>query len=187
MQQAWLQNFGGLKSVPWYWYTDLLLLAFGLALALSSRERSGLRMGTIRERWRPVLLVCGGAVLATALVYPLLPTRPWGKAPVTMWLVSPLAQDLVFIGYLYGRLRRAFPGQVRAPLPVDHALFITLAFFGLWHLQNVGSLPLAYLLFQLFYTSGLAIIPALSRQWTGSVWYAVLCHSAINFIAWVAS
>lgn len=48
-------------------------------------------------------------------------------------------------------------------------------------------MPAAYVLFQLFYTGVLGIIPGLSRQWTGSIYYAVVTHSAINFIAWHTS
>jgi membrane protease YdiL (CAAX protease family) len=187
IEQAWSQNFVGLKALPWHWYVNLVFLALGLLLTLPCRRRSGLRVGAIREHWKKVLLVCGGSVLVTAIVYPLLPTRPWGQVPMTMWLISPLAQSLIFIGYLYGRLQEAFPGHVHARVPIERGLLLTVCFFGLWHVPNFGSLPFGYVVFQLFYTSVLAIIPGLSRQWTGSIWYAVLCHSAINFIAWYAS
>jgi membrane protease YdiL (CAAX protease family) len=186
-EQAWVQDSVGLKALPWHWYVSLLFLGLGLLLALPTRKRSGLGPGSIGLHWKRVLLVCGGAVLATALVYPQLPTRPWANSSITMWLISPLAQSLFFIGYLYGRLEHAFPGYIHPRLPFTRALVLTVTFFAFWHLPNAFSLPFGYFLFQLFYTSVLQMIPWLSRQWTGSIWYAVLTHSAINFIAWYAS
>ncbi len=186
-EQAWVQDIVGLKALPWHWYVSLLFLGLGLLLTLPTRKRSGLGPGSIGLHWKRVLLVCGGAVLATALVYPQLPTRPWANSSITMWLISPLAQSLFFIGYLYGRLEHAFPGYIHPRLPFTRALVLTVTFFAFWHLPNAFSLPFGYFLFQLFYTSVLQMIPWLSRQWTGSIWYAVLTHSAINFIAWYAS
>lgn len=187
LAQAWARDWMGLKALPWAWYSDLLFLAVGLALALSARERSGLRIGTIGEHWKKVLLVCGGTVLAVAVVYPQLPVRPFDDASAAMWVVSPAAQELLFLGYLYGRLERAFPGYVHPRVPLATALVITMAFFALWHLPNVFSMPVGYVLFQLFYTGVLGLVPGLSRQWTGSIYYAVATHSAVNFIAWYAS
>jgi membrane protease YdiL (CAAX protease family) len=186
-EQAWVQNFAGLKALPWHWYVSILFVAAGLLLALPTRRRSGLRMGSIREHWRGVCLVCGGAVVATALVYPQLPVRPWADASMTMWTLSPLGQQLIFNGYLYGRLEQTFPGYVHPRIPLARALLLTVCFFAFWHVPNFFSLSFAYVLFQLFYTSVLAIIPGLSRQWTGSIYYALLTHSAVNFIAWFTS
>jgi membrane protease YdiL (CAAX protease family) len=44
----------------------------------------------------------------------------------------------------------------------------------------------AFLAFQLLYTSAGFVLTGLSRQWTGSLLYATLSHSGVNFIAWVA-
>lgn len=187
IQQLWARNVGGLKALPSHWYASLVFLAVGLVLTFATARRSGLRIGTIADHWKKVLLVCGSSVAATAIVFPLLPVRPWGNAPVTMWLVSPIAQSLIFIGYLYGLLQQAFPGYVHARVPVERGLVLTVCFFALWHLPNFWSLPPNYVVFQLFYTSVLAIVPGLSRQWTGSILYAAVTHMAINFIAWYAS
>lgn len=186
-EQLWVQDHFGLNALPWPWYHDLLFVVAGLVLTLSAPRRSGLRFGAIRERWKRVLLVCGGSVLAVAVVYPRLPVRPFSEASASMWAVSPLAQELLFMGYLYGRLDRAFPGFVHPKVPLARALVITCAFFGFWHLPNFFGLPAGYVLFQLFYTGVLGLIPGLSRQWTGSIVYVVLTHSAVNYIAWAVS
>lgn len=176
-----------LELIPWHWYLGLLFLGLGLLLALSTPAKSGLRIGAVRQHWRAVLLVCGGSVLITALVYPQLPVRPWTNQPVTMWLISPLAQQLIFAGYLYGRLEGAFPGHIHPRVRISKALVLVGIFFAAFHLPNFLLLPRGYVLFQLFYTGVLGVVPGLARQWTGSIYYGVLTHSAINFIAWYAS
>jgi membrane protease YdiL (CAAX protease family) len=186
-EQAWARDFAGLRSLPWEWYVSIVFVAPALLLALSTPQRSGLRMGSIREHWRGVMLVCGGTVLAAALVYPQLPVRPWGNAAIAMWTLSPLAQQLFFFGYIYGRLDATFPGHVHVRVPVARALLLTTMYFALWHTPNFFTLPFGYVVFQLFYTGVLAIVPGLARQWTGSVYYGVLAHAGVNFIAWYAS
>lgn len=184
--QLWFKLSPGLRrAYPFPWYADLALLLFGLLLALPTWRRSGLRIGELGRYRLRVLLVALLCIGTTAVVYPLLPTRPWANMPASMWVLSPLAQDLVFFGYLYGRLERAFPGYLHQRVPVDRGLCLVVAFFALWHAPNfLGSLPAGYVVFQLFYTSVLAVIPGLTRQWSGSLIPATFIHSAMNFIAW---
>jgi membrane protease YdiL (CAAX protease family) len=181
----WRDELGGEATLSYELFHDLVLLAMGLGLALSAPRRSGLTLGSVRAHWRGVLIVCGGPVLVTAAVYPMLPERPFTGASWSLWAVSPLAQDLVFIGYLYGRLARAFPGPVHPRLPWSRALLVTAMFFAIWHVPNLSSIMSAgYVGFQLAYAAvGLAIV-GLSRQWTGSILYAWLTHAAVNAIAW---
>lgn len=186
-EQAWTRDLAGLRALSWPVYLDFVSLALGLLLALPTRERSGLRFGSIRQHWRRVLLVCALPPLITALVYPRLPVRPFADHPWTMWAVSPLAQDLVFVGYLYGRLERVFPAYLHPRVPVRWALALTVAFFALWHSPALLGRHPGYALFQLFYTSVPMLIPALARQWTGSMLPVWACHAAVNWIAWRTS
>jgi membrane protease YdiL (CAAX protease family) len=165
----------------------LVLLALGLALTLPMRRRSGLRLGRFRQnRWR-VLLVCGLPVLLTAIVYPLLPEHPFADAGIDMWLLSPLAQDLIFMGFLFGRLERSFPPRHPDAFRVSSALAAGAIFFAAWHVQNFfADVSAAYVVFQLAYTAAGFLLTGLSRQWTGSLLYATLSHSAVNLIAWLA-
>lgn len=187
LTRLWTNDVLGLRRLPWPSLHSFALLVFGLLLALPTRERSGLRVGRIREHWPRVLLVCGLPPLLTALVYPNLPVRPFSGAYPTMWLVSPLAQTLVFIGFIYGYLEPRFPEYLHPRIPVRRALVLTMLLFAFWHVPNFLGTSAGYVWFQLFYTGVLGIVPALSRQWTGSIWYAALCHSGVNFVAWAAS
>lgn len=129
-------------------------------------------------------MVCGVGPLLALLVYPNVTSRPFTGELSTMWLVSPPAQQLVFLGFIYGYLRQHFAGYVHRHVPVEVALLISTVLFGLWHVPNFLYFPTSYVWFQLFYTGILGIVPALSRQWTGSVLYGMLSHMTVNFIAW---
>jgi len=135
-----------------------------------------------------VLLVCGAPILLTALVYPNLAERPFAGASWSLWAISPVAQDLVFIGLLYGFLDTAFPGDVLPRIPLRRALVLTALFFALWHVPNLSSgMSAGYVAFQLGYAAVGVIVVGLSRQWTGSILYGTLTHTAINAIAWTTS
>lgn len=167
---------------------DAMLLALGLLLALSAPRRSGLRIGPVREHWKGVLLVCAIPPLLAALVYHRLPIRPFGGHGVEMWTLSPLAQDLVFAGFLYGWLDRCLPGRLLRDVPLDRALVFGALCFAAWHAQNfLAGVPPAFVFFQLAYTAAGYLLAGLSRQWTGSFLYMTLSHAAVNWIAWRAS
>jgi membrane protease YdiL (CAAX protease family) len=167
---------------------SLVLLAFGLLLTIPTWKRSGLRIGSIRKHWKAVLIVCGIPVLVTALVYPQLGERPFARAGAEMWLISPLAQDLVFMGFIYGILESSFPDYVHPRVPVRRGLLIGAVAFAAWHLPNLFSaMSPAFLAFQLLYTSAGFVLTGLSRQWTGSLLYATLSHSGVNCVVWLAA
>ncbi len=182
----WKNHLGGEATLSYELFHDLVLLILGLCLALSACRQSGLALGTLRRCWRGVLLVCGGPILITALVYPNLAERPFAEAGWSMWAVSPLAQDLVFIGFLYGQLELAFPGYVHPRIALSRALFLTSVFFALWHVPNLTGMSTSYVAFQVTYAAVGLIVIGLSRQWTGSIIYATFTHSAANAVAWAA-
>ena len=186
--KIWTDSFGHETYLPYPLFHTLVLLAIGLCLALSAPRRSGLQLGSLRAHWRGVLLVCGVPILLCALVYPNLPERPFAGAHWGMWAVSPLAQDLVFIGFLYGQLERVFPGCIHPRLALSWGLVLTSLFFALWHLPNLSStMSGAYVAFQMCYVVAGLVVIGLSRQWTGSILYATATHSAVNAIAWLSS
>ena len=175
------------REVSWGYWIDGWTLVLGVALVLPAPRRSGLVLGRIGEHWRRVLLVCGVPIALTAAVYPFLPTRPWGECSSSMWTVSPLAQDLVFFGCVYRLFDGAFRGRPVAQISVGRPLLWTAVVFAAWHLPNLLWLPAGYVVFQLCYVFAGACVVGLARQWTGSLVYGWVTHSAINAIAWAAA
>jgi membrane protease YdiL (CAAX protease family) len=160
-------------------------LGLGLLLALPSHRRSGLVLGDIGQWARPTFLVCGVPLLVAALAILMLPENPFAGSSASAWLTSPLAQDLVFIGYLYGRCEPVFPEYLHRRIPMRTALPITGLFFAGHHAIYFfdPSASTGFVIFQLFYTFLGFVVIGLSRQWTGSILYFTLNHIAVNWIA----
>lgn len=83
----------------------------------------------------------------------------------TLVILAPLAEEILFRGYLYGKLRKY--------MPVWAAILATSALFGLVHGQwNVGLDVFA-----------LSIVLCSLREVSGSIWAGVLLHMLKNGIA----
>jgi membrane protease YdiL (CAAX protease family) len=84
---------------------------------------------------------------------------------VTLVIIAPLAEETLFRGYLYGKLRKSVPLWV--------AMIVTSAVFGLLHGQwNVGI--------DVFM---LSLVMCTLREITGSIWAGVLVHMIKNGVA----
>lgn len=83
----------------------------------------------------------------------------------TLVVVAPIAEEVLFRGYLFNKLRRYVPLVI--------AILITSLLFGLVHFQfNVG-----------IDTFALSIVMCLLVVWTKSLWPAILLHMLKNFVA----
>lgn len=154
-----------------------------LLLCLGSARRSGLRIGSWKgHTWR-VIGICTVPVAVNAAFYPFSPQH-WTGGPVGAWLISPVAQDLLFAAYLFGLLAETFPGRVHPRLPLTKAALLTATLFALWHTQNLESLSPVYVLYQMSITFLFLAWTLFARQMTGSVLPVILTHMAANFVAW---
>jgi len=84
---------------------------------------------------------------------------------VTLVVIAPIAEETLFRGYLYGKLRQY--------VPVWIAMLTTSLLFGLLHGQlNVGIDVFA-----------LSIVLCSLRELTGSIWAGILLHMMKNGLA----
>ena len=173
-------------AAGWHWYVLALAVGFGLLLTCGSWKRSGLCIGRIRQHWRKVLLVCSVPIALTAQVYPNLTARPFASFSMALWVIDPLAQELVFAGYLYGRLQQVAGARIHQRLPLTWAIVLTAIFFSLMHLSHLGHIDNGYLIFMLIYTFLGGLLMGLVRLWTGSILYGLVTHMAVNFIPWIS-
>lgn len=84
---------------------------------------------------------------------------------VALVVLAPLAEEVLFRGYLYGKLRR-YSGMIIS------SLVVSLAFGVLHGAWNVGIDVFA-----------LSVVACLLREVTGSVWAGVLLHAMKNGLA----
>jgi membrane protease YdiL (CAAX protease family) len=177
--RQWLNEY---RWAPEY-VSSLIGILFGLILIAPTPRRYGLRIGAIGGAWKGVVSVWLLVVMVWWLVVFSFDLCLFRHSTAALWLLSPLAQDLVFIGYLYTKLDEAFPGFISPRLPVRRAVLVTSLFFGLYHAPNVLSSGVIWLALipvtMLFF-----VCQGLMRQWTGSMLYATVAHSGVNFISW---
>lgn len=160
------------------WY-----LLFSLILIGHDPVGYGLKLGTIRDRWPWILGLCILPIVVTWFVYPQLPYRPFSGQSACNWLISPLAQDLLFAGYFYERFKELFPGSISERIPIEKTIPITATYFALWHTVNFLYWPAEFVVFQLVYTFVGACLMGIMRQITGSLIYIVFVHMTVNWIA----
>ena len=131
---------------------QLTFLLFSIVLICHDPAGYGLRIGNdMRKKWPWVLLICIIPVLVTAVCYPLLPSRPFSGATVSTWLISPLAEDILFAGFLYKGFSIHFPGMISRRLPAERCIILTAACFSLAHLPNIAWVG-SFVWLQLAYT-----------------------------------
>lgn len=83
----------------------------------------------------------------------------------TLVVIAPVAEELLFRGYLYGKLRKY--------VPVYAAILMTSVLFAAVHMQwNVALNVFA-----------LSIVMCGLRELTGSIWAGILLHMAKNAVA----
>lgn len=92
---------------------------------------------------------------------------------MTLVVFAPLAEELLFRGYLYGKLRKA--------APVWLAVIVASLAFGVAHLWGGPGSPLQWAV--MIDTVALGVILSLLREYTGAVWAGVFVHALKNGIA----
>lgn len=84
---------------------------------------------------------------------------------ITLVLLAPVAEELLFRGYLYGKLRKS--------VPIWAAALVTSAAFGFVH----GQWNVAIDVFVL------SLVACMLREMTGGIWAGILLHAMKNGIA----
>lgn len=97
-------------------------------------------------------------------------------AYVTLTILAPIAEELLFRGYLFGKVRKVVSAKV--------TIFLTALLFSSLHLVGFlanGDFQLQWNV--MIDTFILAIGLGLLREYTGSIWAGVLVHTIKNTIA----
>lgn len=92
---------------------------------------------------------------------------------LTLVIIAPLAEELLFRGYLYGKLRKT--------MPIWISVLVTSLAFGAAHLWGGPGSPLQWAV--MVDTFVLSIMLCYLREYTGAVWASVLVHSIKNGLA----
>ena len=91
----------------------------------------------------------------------------------TIVIIAPIAEEIIFRGWLYGNLKSSFLKKCSKPLSIILANFLVSLAFGIIHLQwNVGVNVFA-----------MSIVLCGLREITGTVYSGIILHMLKNGIA----
>lgn len=172
------------------------LIVFGLAvlvLRIFKVKTTKKDLGVIDfPTWKDILLAIAGFIiylLFAALLTSIFSLFPWFDAEqaqdvgfnnilgtsdliitfITLVVVAPIAEELIFRGLLYGKLRK----KLTKGWGVALAIIITSVIFGLMHGQwNVGVNVFA-----------MSVVMCLQRELTGTIYSGIILHMIKNAIA----
>lgn len=169
---------------------SLVKLLVGGLLSIFAFRASGLRIGDKsgwKKRWLLVVFFFLMPLIVTVIVYPYFSGRPFRGMSIAFWLIAPIAEELLFSGFIFGQMEKIFG---KAPLGWGGALsaapMITAFLFALYFwpfLRNedaAGKLGASYAKTQMFYAVIYSAWILNMRRWTGSVWPCVLNHIVLN-------
>ncbi|MEI7918061.1 MAG: type II CAAX endopeptidase family protein [Candidatus Saccharibacteria bacterium] len=171
-------------------YLITLIIVIGLPWLIKKRSTSLKDIGLTRlPTWTDILMAPAGLIiyifLSAILIYittQILPGFDINQAQdtgfsginqryelilafITLVVVAPIAEEVLFRGYLYGKIKKY--------LPIWVAILLTSVTFGFLHgAWNLGV-----------DTFALSVILCLLRESTGNIWSSILLHMAKNGIA----
>jgi membrane protease YdiL (CAAX protease family) len=180
-QKVWIWGVLALESIlvvpAWFWgprkygqgWASLGLHAFPVVKTLVLALISLPLMLLINAGWELVRRQLGWAGQPNYL--PLFGGGPLGLALALLigGVIAPIAEEIFFRGYLYAGLR--------SRLGLGWGLVLSALLFAVLHVIP-GVIPPIFLL---------GLILATVYEYSGSLWPAILLHSAINTLAFVAA
>lgn len=171
-------------------YVVTLAMVVGLPWLVGRKKVSRQELGLGRSlSWLDMLIAPAGfvvyAILATVLIMLASKFLPWFNvdqvqdtgfnqinqrfeyilAFITLVIIAPLAEEILFRGYLFSKLKKY--------VPIWLSIIVVSLVFGVLH----GAWNLA------FDTFALSVILCLLRELTGSLWASILLHMIKNGIA----
>lgn len=103
----------------------------------------------------------------------LMATWQYILAFVMLVVLAPVGEELLFRGYLYGKLRK------KAPIWI--AVVMTSLTFGVAHLWTGGDGPLQWAV--MIDTFVLSLVMCSVREYTGAIWITIFMHMTKNGLA----
>ena len=92
---------------------------------------------------------------------------------LTLVVMAPIAEEIIFRGWLYGKMRNRLLGKMPEIWGIALSTFVVSLVFGLVHMQwNVGVNVFA-----------LSVVLCILREITGTIYSGILTHMIKNGVA----
>jgi membrane protease YdiL (CAAX protease family) len=142
------------------------------------RSISGISMHRKLDRG---LIFMATLICVSNLLFLWASNNPWRQVATTYTLIVPLTEELLFRGYILGKLKTEFGGFVNMKIGLSWAVIGSALLFGIWHVPNIwtGFSPSTGIL-QVFFTIVGGLIFGVLREKTGTIYASVLLHMITN-------
>lgn len=172
VQRVWL---GMWPEFSYIWAIVIPWVGIGLFLSLQDARGCGLVWNNkkIVANWKVLFGYFGLLILGMALFVTFGVTKYFHglKSPVTFFLFTPIAEELIFRGWIYRQIEKWWKWPV----------IISALLFGLHHLQYFGYHFTNFAIFQIAYTFILGLFFGKMRKDSGSIYLPLLAHILLNW------
>jgi membrane protease YdiL (CAAX protease family) len=162
-------------------FSDAVLLFVAFMPVVWARKFFGYQIGTISKHWK-MLLGMTAFFLGAPLLYRLiLGETPFGA---NTWffegVVVPLAEEGLMRGILFSMLLWGFRDMFSQSTAGWLTVIFSTLIFATAHLNNLGSYPTGFILFQVGFSSILGFAFGYTRLKTDSIYPAIVLHALFN-------
>ncbi|GAA4354755.1 CPBP family intramembrane glutamic endopeptidase [Microbacterium rhizosphaerae] len=144
----------------------------------------GYQVGVIAKHWRMLLGMAAFFVAAPLLYRLVLGETPFGA---NTWffegVVVPLAEEGLMRGILLSLLVWGFGRLYRESTAAWMGIVFSALIFATAHLNNLGSYPMGFVLFQVGFSIVVGLAFGYTRVTTQSIYPAIVLHSLLNLAA----
>jgi membrane protease YdiL (CAAX protease family) len=161
--------------------SDIVLLFAGFMPVVWAPHFFGYQAGSISKHWKMLL---GMAIFFVAA--PLLYRLIAGAAPfgANTWffegVVVPLAEESLMRGVLFSLLLWGFKKMYKDSTAGWLTLLSSTLIFATSHLNNLGSYPTGFILFQVGFSTIVGLAFGYTRLKTDSIYPAIILHALFN-------
>ena len=161
----------------------LIIFIVGVLFTLIDFKRSGWSVKGVIAEWKWSLWSLT-LTLSVVLLYLFIgPTNPFYGMNWPVYTLSVIGEECIFRGFLFGLMLEILSKRYDRKTAVLLTILFNSAAFSCWHLPNLFSIPLMFVLFQLIYTFAFGALWAFIRSKTDSLIPPILCHFAVNCLA----
>ena len=156
---------------------SVVLLAFA-PFVYVKRSISGISMHRKLDRG---LIFMAMLICVSNLIFLWAINNPWRQVAITYTLIVPLTEELLFRGYILGKLKTEFGGFVNMKIGLSWAVIGSALLFGIWHVPNIWvGFSLSMGVLQVFFSIVGGLIFGILREKTGTIYASVLLHIITN-------
>jgi membrane protease YdiL (CAAX protease family) len=164
-------------------FSDAVMLFVAFMPVIWAPKFFGYQFGAISRHWKLLLGMTIFFVGAPLLYRLLVGETPFG---VNTWffegIVVPLAEEGLMRGILFSMLLWGFRDMIKeSPAGWLTVIFSTLIFASA-HLNNLGSYPAGFVLFQVGFSTIVGLAFGYTRMKTDSIYPAIVLHALFNLV-----